>query len=98
MRVLVECWRQFWFLQRVCRLKLAGAVYLSDLGVGNVVGILTSILRFCMHVSLGCNTVHIGSGHGMVRGTIQSTPLDAQDPRMLQSSYITALSPSGASG
>ena len=40
---------------------------LSGSGVGNAVGILLSNLRFCMHVSLGRNTVHIGSGHGMAR-------------------------------
>ncbi len=70
MHVPVELWQRFWFLQLVHWSTLVGAVYLLDLGVDNVVGILLLILRSCMRVSLGCNIVHINSGHGMVRGTI----------------------------
>ena len=70
MHVLVVWWQQSWFPQQVNWSKLVGAEYLSDLGVDNVAGILLSILRLCMHAPLGCNTAHIGSGHGMVQGTI----------------------------
>ena len=54
---------------------LVGVEYLSDLGVGNVVGTIPLILISGMHGFLGCNIDHIGSGHGMVQGTIRLLPL-----------------------